>query len=696
MKLHAVRVREFKSVWDSNTFEVDRITCLVGKNEAGKTAILQALDRLNPMVGKVDSFDVTDDYPRSAVEDYKLDVESNRREQAVVVEATYKLEAAELTAIREEYGEGALVRDEVVVSKGYKRDASGNTTQFVDVPVNEAALVKNLVAEFSLPDAISGEATQKDSLAALSQFLSKTAERHEKAVADALTAANQIKDAAEKAAAIEANKTLAESVSAKALRARLTELLAHKALGVHIWESHLRKHFPRFFYFDEYYQMEGHANVEALKQRKASNTLKDPDRPLLGLIELARLDLDKLLAPDRTQALKNMLQGASNHLSSKILQYWSQNRHLQMHFDVRPGLKGDPDGMRSGTNIWAEVFDSKHRVSTPLGTRSAGFVWFFSFLAWYSAEKKKNEPLVLLLDEPGLSLHGKAQEDLLRYFEAEIAPNPKHQLIYTTHSPFMVDPQHFERVRIVQDKGIDSDKPLPREEDGTKIFTDVLEAGPDSLFPLQAALGYEVYQTLFIGPNSLVVEGVSDLLYLQTMSGILQAKGRTGLDSRWTITPVGGADKVPTFVALIGSQKNLNVATLIDFQKKDQQMIENLYKKKLLEKSRVLTFADFTGKKEADIEDMFDESFYVQLVNKEFADSLSAELKVTSLPNVSPRILVRIEDFLQTNPLKAGATFNHYRPARFFAEKTANLSVPDAALEKFEAAFKAVNRLLPS
>ena len=38
--------------------------------------------------------------------------------------------------------------------------------------------------------------------------------------------------------------------------------------------------------------------------------------------------------------------------------------------------------MRSGTNIWAEVYDALHMVTTELGTRSRGFVWFFSFLAW--------------------------------------------------------------------------------------------------------------------------------------------------------------------------------------------------------------------------------------------------------------------------------------------------------------------------
>ena len=695
MKLRTIRVREFKSVWDSNPFEVDRVACLVGKNEAGKTAVLQALYRLNPFVGDDGNFDVTDDYPRSEVENYQQDVETGRRQHAVVVEATFALEPTELDAISEEYGHGVLARPEVVVSKGYAKDAAGKCERSVNVSVVEPALVKNLIESFKLPEGLKGRAAQQSTLVELSKYLTETGQQQDRAVAEAQAAANKIVDGAEKAAALEKSKALAESEQAKALRGRLTELLKHRSLGDHIWKTLLSPCFPKFLYFDEYYQMRGHDNVEALKRRKSDNKLNPSDHPLLGLIELARLDLDKLLAANRTQELKNKLQGASNHLSSQILKYWSQNKHLRMNFDVRSGLPGDPEGMRQGPNIWGEVFDSKHLVSTGLGTRSKGFVWFFSFLAWYSAVKKKDEPLVLLLDEPGLSLHGKAQEDLLRYFEAEIVTNPKHQLLYATHSPFMVDPQHFERVRIVQDKGIDTDAKLPREEDGTKVFTDVLEAGPDSLFPLQAALGYEIHQTLFIGPDSLVVEGVSDLLYIQTVSGVLQAKGRVGLDSRWTITPVGGSDKVPTFVALLGAQK-LNIATLIDYQKGHQQMVENLYKKRLLKKSHVLTFADFTGKTEADIEDMFDESFYIQLVNEEFSSSLATKLKPGILTSHVPRILVRLEEYFSTNPLGGGVKFNHYRPARFFAEKVSTLSIAAATLDRFETAFKAANALLDS
>jgi predicted ATP-dependent endonuclease of OLD family len=694
MKLRRVWIREFKSIWDSGAFDVGPITCLVGKNESGKTAVLQAIYRLNPIVQGDCAFDVIDDYPRSEVENYQHDVERGKREAAVVIKATFVLEAGDLAAISEEYGDGVLAETDLELSRGYEKDSNGAPQLYVNVPVVESSVVRNLIARYALPTDVLSGLPQQQSLRALSEYLAAAGKEKEEAVAAAQSEAELIEDEAEKAAALEKAKSLAESEQAKALRSRLKDLAKHKNLGLHIWNTILADRFPKFLYFDEYYQMRGHDNVDALKKRKVANQLRKSDHPLLGLIQLARLDLDELLALKRTQELKNKLQGASNYLSSQILNYWSQNKHLRMHFDVRPGLAEDPEGMQSGTNIWGEVFDSRHLVSTGLGTRSAGFVWFFSFLAWYSAVKKKEQPLVLLLDEPGLSLHGRAQADLLGYFEAEIATTPNHQLIYTTHSPFMVDPVHFERVLIVQDKGIDTDEKLAREQDGTKVFTDVLDAGPDSLFPLQGALGYEIYQTLFVGPNCLVVEGVSDLLYIQTISGVLEGMGRVGLDARWTITPVGGSDKVPTFVALLGSQRNLNIATLVDFQKGDQQTIEGLYRKKLLKKSHVLTFAEFTGKPESDIEDMFDELFYLELVNGEFAKSLNATIKPADFKSQAPRILVRLAEHFEANPLRGNAKFNHFRPARFLTEKSATIAIPTSTLERFEAAFKAANALL--
>ena len=197
---------------------------------------------------------------------------------------------------------------------------------------------------------------------------------------------------------------------------------------------------------------------------------------------------------------------------------------------------------------------------------------------------------------------------------------------------------------------------------------------------------------MFIGSNCLIVEGASDLLYIQTMSAFLQSRGWRGLRSEWTITPVGGANNVPTFVALIGARTNLNVAVLIDFQRKDQQSVENLYKSRLLKKQNVLTFADYVEGSEADIEDMFDPEFYLTLVSSEFNVSLG----LGDLSTTHPRILHRLEQHMESTPLSGGAPFNHYRPARYFSENIGSLGaeLSDDTLDRFQQAFDALNQLL--
>ena len=653
MKLTKVRITEFQSVQNSTEFGVGDVTCLVGKNEAGKTALLKALYRLNPIIETEGSFDATDDYPRSSVSDYEEQVKAGRREQATVVQAAYELEPEDISAVKSMYGPTCFdgTAPAVTLRKGY-----GNQLEVVDLDVNGKEILGHLVEAEDLPKQVAGELSQLESVSDMVKVLSK-----------------------------------AEQTEAVENLAPILAGIAEYGIFRYIFDDVLKERLPKFLYFDEYYQMKGQDNLDALKQRVDSVALKESDHPLIGLIDLAGLKLDELVTPGRTEALIARLEAAENQLTQKVLPYWSQNKHLRMKFDIRTAQPGDGPGMTSGTNILGRVQDTKHMVSTPLGTRSRGFVWFFSFLAWYSKLQKEGQHLILLLDEPGLSLHARAQGDLLRYFEEQLKPH--HQLLYTTHSPFMVDAGHFDRVRIVQDRSIEAESDdLPEDQQGTKVSTDVLEATPDSLFPLQGALGYEIHQSLFIGPNCLVVEGVSDLLYIQTLSAVLQRRGQRGLSADWTITPVGGASNVPTFVALIGAQTKLNVAVLIDFQKKDQQAIENLYKGKLRKKKQVLTFADFTGGTEADIEDMFATEVYLGLMNGEFG----VQMSVTDLPGDRPRILQRVEEYLKKNPLPNSMTFNHYRPARFFSENIGSLQeeLSNETLDRFQRAFDALNQLL--
>jgi energy-coupling factor transporter ATP-binding protein EcfA2 len=655
MKLVKFQVAEYRSVWSSGNVQVGDVTCLVGKNEAGKTALLRALYKINPIIDSDGRFDVTDDYPRQEVGDYRHEVDTEEREPATVITAVFELEDTDIAAVSEVFGPKALQKPVLTLFKGYSNERR-YSLEFFD----EKAAALHLASRPDLPDDLRGKlSSAAGDWKAFAALL---------AAAEATGAVNELK--------------------------ALVNSFINEGASHHAWNAILKPRTPQFLFFDEYFQLTGRENVGALLERQKNGTLKSSDYPLLGLIGIARLDLGQLMNTKRTNELTNTLEGASNHLSRRILKYWSQNKHLQLKFDVREAKPEDPENMRQGVNIWGKVFDTVHWATTEMGSRSRGFVWFFSFLAWYEDIKRKGSNVILLLDEPGLSLHGKAQADFLRYIEEELKPH--HQVIYTTHSPFMVDAQHFDRVRIVQDASIDATDALPKEQAGTKVLTDVFAASADSLFPLQGALGYEIQQTLFVGPNCLVVEGPADLLYLSHMSALLEREGRVGLDERWTVTPVGGSSKVPTFVALLGVQKGLSLAALLDVSAGDRPSIEDLYKKKLITKQRVLTYADFTGKAEADVEDMFDRKFYVGLVNAEFATQLTVPVP-HPLKSKHPRVLVAIEEHLTANPLKSGV-FGHFRPARYLAENMTKLAkdIDASTRDRFEAAFKALNALLPA
>ena len=655
MKLKQFTVREFKSIWDSGPIEIDDlVTCLVGKNEAGKTALLTALYRTNPIIPEDDGFDLTYDYPKREVEDYRFAVENRERPEAVVVDCLYELDAEDKAAVAKIFGVDVLKRNT------FRRETYyGKRKSVFILTVNDRAARQHLACN---PEFLDG----------LQQSL--------ESATDWETFAKLLEEA-EANDAVNACKELVSKVS-------------KNGLVQYIFNSLLWPRAPKYLYFDEYYQLKGRDNLDTLIQREDNKQLQESDRPLIGLINLARLDLRELVKTPNTTELKNKLEGAGNHLTRRIVTYWSQNKHIQMKFDVREAKPQDPEGMQSGINVWGEVYDSVHWAHTPLGSRSRGFIWFFSFLAWYEDVKRQKQNVILLLDEPGLSLYGRAQGDLLNYFDEELS---RHQLIYSTHSPFMIDPRKFERIRIVQDLGIDSNKQLPKERDGTKVLTNVFDATDDSLFPLQGALGYDIYQTLFIGPNSLVIEGPSDLFYLRAVSGQLEREGRTGLSEKWTLTPVGGSGKVPTFVALLAPQHGMNVATLLDVQASDRAVIADLYKKKLLAKKNVMTYAEFVDPDEADIEDLFDREFYVSLVNEEFKKEIVKPIETPLLNEHMPRILRALEEFIADNPFKSGR-FGHYRPARYFVENIDALwpRVSDETKDRFEALFGRVNALLKS
>lgn len=308
-------------------------------------------------------------------------------------------------------------------------------------------------------------------------------------------------------------------------------------------------------------------------------------------------------------------------------------------------------------------------MTLPFSARSKGFIWFVSFLVWFKKLQEDNDRnVIILLDEPGLNLHAKAQDDLLKFIRNI---SQSYQVVYTTHSPFMISSEELNKVRTIKFD----------EEKGSVILDSVQQKDPNTLFPLQAALGYDIAQNLFISNKNLIVEGIADLVYLNYMSTLLKEKGRVGLDESITIVPVGGADKVTSFISLLRGNK-LNIVCLLDtMSNSNSQKLYNLITNKLFESKNLCTFEAIVGKKYADVEDLFSFDDYIQIYN----NSYNFKLVIDKTTETKKGVIELIEIFTNTK-------FNHYTPAKWLISNP-TIKLSEETLLNFEKVFIKINEL---
>ncbi len=639
MQLVRAHITNYRSVEDSGEFAIEPdVTCLVGKNESGKTADLQALYRLNPVEASA-VFDEVVDFPSRLTRQRK-----QAGKKIPAVSASFLLTEDEIATIEGDLGAGALVGPEFTVTTGYRY--AGPTVAF---RTDEAAIVRHLASQLDL---------------ALGAH---------PAVAEASTIAGFF-------AALQAIDQPSASVTN--MITRITEWRDQRA-DLYLLDKYLYPWLPKFVYFGDYDVIPGTVSIPDLIERRAAGILEIGEQALLSLLAEAGASPEEFLNSDKHERLIRELENTSNAISDEVFQYWSQNQELEVQLEILPVEPGAIPPLERAPILQIRVRNLRHRVSVPFDERSRGFVWFFSFMAYFSnLEQNTDNELILLLDEPGLSLHARAQEDLLRLIDERLAP--KHQVIYTTHSPFMVSAGHLDRVRTV----IDQDKV------GTKVSADIFKADEDTAFPLLAAMGIELTQTLFVGENNLLLEGPSDLIYCDVLTEALALQGRAGLDSHWVKIPIGGAGKLSTFATLLGANK-LNVAVVVDSSTKDAGAIKRLRDNDQLNRRALVEISEFTGTADADIEDLFEPGFYLDLVNQAYAQDLPAPITPADLNPHDPRIVRQIETYFRDNSI-AGGKFNHYRPAAELLRQQAALipQLSAATLNRAELLFKRLNEVI--
>lgn len=626
MRLRSFQVKKFRNIVDSGEISVEeQVTCLVGKNEAGKSALLEALYLFNPAYD--DKFNVDEQYPRW------LAVEDRRRgdlNDASPISVGLELEDHEWDEVVETLGPGVLTSRDLKISKRY----SGRPNWTVEW--SEEPAVESLLDEF--PASVAAAVNDQNTLNGLRGALESLvpAEEGSGPSDDDIAAANAV----------------------------LSDRGLHDAS---VWDrlvSILKPHLPKFFRFTQYSTLPGRIDFDEL----ASGRQEGPGRTGLqtarALLELAGTQLDQLQADDY-ELRRGELEAVQIDLTNQVFEYWKQNPDLQVVIDVDKETVQQPHGQTAVARFLdIRLSDRRTGYSNNFSQRSSGFQWFFSFLAAFSEFDRQDAPVVLL-DEPALTLHGRAQADFLRFINERLAPDSP--VLYTTHSPFMVETGRLERVRIVEDSGPPT---------GATATTEVLAAGTDSLFPLQAALGYDIAQSLFIGPNNLIVEGTSDFIYLTIMSQLCAATGRSQLDDRWRVLPAGGATNIATFVSLIGP--HLDITVLADAGTRGMQRVTGMVDQGLLAGHRLILASAAAVSANADIEDLFSEGDYLKLFNRTFSTSLKVS-------NLSPgdRIVKRLE--------RQQGDFVHGEVAETLLKKYSDITFTDTTLDRFATLIDALN-----
>lgn len=593
---------------NSGEFSLDDVTCLVGKNESGKTAILKALHKLKPDNTAKDTLNPALDYPKR-----KWRPDTPVTEEAI--DSSWELSTADVNAIEALFGPGTLESSQIDLSMGY------DNIRRYDVEVNETKLLEASVDRARLSE-------------------------QEFAPIEACQTVDEV---------IQTLKALSSRSSSQ--EALLGELTAKFPQGSDMaFINAVASRVPTFLYFDEYLTLPGTVSLNDISARKQQNALTDRDKIFIALLSLAGTTVENVTQAGTFEEFNSRLRAVSNQISDMVFKYWSQNTHLHVEVKLDQARPNDPAPFNSGYVFRTRIYNTRHRADTSFDERSRGFVWFFSFLIWfYDLKKRIGDDLIILLDEPGLSLHARAQADLLRYIDEEL--RPKYQVIYSTHSPFMVNPDRLLSCRTVEDVVVKDRITGGERLLGTKVAEDVLSTDVDTISPLQKALDYELTQTLFVGKNTLLVEGPSDLIYLKWFSRQLQLAGKMPLDYRWSICVGGGVTRIPGFVSLFRGN-GLNIVAIADVQTGDKQKLE-LARKALGE--RLITLDKVTAQNEADIEDVLGRDFYIALVNKAFDLKSPHKLPSSRSASAPARVVKEVEAHMAT--LAAYPEFGHFVPA---------------------------------
>ena len=497
MRLRKFRVRAYRCIHDSGQISIGDLAAFIGRNESGKTTILQALTLLNKEES-ISELDLCDEMS----EELKTEIR--------IAEGEFELNKHEIDIIHEKFNDIAKINKIKIFRTNRNPEIQydfGDTK--IDTNMDENLKTRenfaNKILEFI--ETIPNHIRIRLNAEFLKEPLQLNFENFKKKIWE-INNNLMVLASVEQKVISEWNKIYNEK--------ELDDLLIGRT-KIDMLKNFIKENLhPRFVYFSDYKKIYGNINLNEYLSEVTNHKIEykeefDKTETVMNLFYLAELEIEKIKEyKDSPSRLIKFLNTSSNRLTTRLNPAWKGE---SIHVDLRynPG------------NIMSVVISDVHKDGTITNTvllsrRAEGFKWIFSFIVNFAAETQRAElkEAILLLDEPARNLHPTQQigiADLLKNLAGS------NQILYATHSPYMVFDYTPGNLLVVE---LDKKKHLSR------IFYDYWNADNKTLIPIIYGLSKGLVESITdkqIGINSrpiIIVETISDCMYLNSFDKLLQ------------------------------------------------------------------------------------------------------------------------------------------------------------------------------
>ncbi len=673
MRLRKFRVRAYRCIHDSGEITVGDLAAFVGRNESGKTTILQALTLLNrdQVVSELDLCD---------------EMNEELKEEMRLAEGDFDLNQHEISIIKEKFPGLPEIKKIKLVRTNRNSKVQ---YEFEDIKLNEKEdkeissweNFSRQILEFI--DTIPNHLRIQIDTKFLEEQSPKNQEDFDSSMAEFSNQFHLI--AIQEPKVIEEWEKIYNSPENK-----FTNLLSGESEKTALQNFISSELHPRFVYFSDYKKIYGNINLnEYLREEKGERQDSiefveefDKAETVRNLFYLAELDIKELdeVKESPSKCIK-LLNAASNRLTKKLNPAWKGD---PIHVDLRynPG------------NIMSVVISDVHKDGTITNTgllnrRAEGFKWTFSFIVNFAAETQRAElkEAILLLDEPARNLHPTQQmgiSDLLKNLAGS------NQVLYATHSPFMIFDYTPGNLLVVE---LDKRKHLSR------IFYDYWNADDKTLTPILYGLCRGQVESIVdreIGTNSrpiIIVETMSDAMYLNAFDKFLQDPN-ISMNPLNVIAAYNKNSVLP--LAIFYRNHGYRTFVLLDNSDESKQISAQLVSNEF---SSIQTiFFEREGKKLESIEDYIALEDYLHPVNQTYEIKLRHE----GFSNLTPQdvtakdgkgILEKLRKIWQEHREEDWEEFDNEEITRYICEKI-TLEETSFLSDKTKDQFRSLYRLI--